>query len=97
MTQILIELDKEGEAEAQAALQDLSTDAVFIDAKRFDGETVIQVLAMLNSVTLPILAKIVIERIRANRHVVIKKNGLVISGLSADNAVKVLSELANHD
>jgi hypothetical protein len=97
MSQILIEFDKEGEAETQAALQDLSTDVAFIDAKRFDGETVLQVLAMLNSVTIPLLAKIVIERIRANRHVVIKKKGMVISGLSAENAIKVLSELAKND
>ncbi|KJH65676.1 hypothetical protein [Chromobacterium violaceum] len=97
MPQILIELDKEVEAEARTMFQNLSGDVSFIDAKRFDGAVVLQLLAMLNTVTIPLLAKIVIERIRANRHVVIKKKGLVIRGLSADNAVKVLSELAKND
>ncbi|WP_186258110.1 hypothetical protein [Burkholderia gladioli] len=97
MSQILIELDKEDEAEVRTELQNISNDVSFIDAKRFDGALVLQLLAMLNTVTIPLLAKVMTERIRANRHVVIKKKGLVISGLSADNAIKVLSELAKND
>jgi len=97
MSQIFIELDKEGETEVRTELQNLSNDVSFIEAKRFDGALVLQVLAMLNTVTIPLLAKVIIERIRANRHVVIKKDGMVITGLSADNAIKVLSELAKND
>lgn len=97
MSQIFIELDKEGEAEVRAELQSVSNEISFVDAKRFDGALVLQVLAALNTVTLPILAKVITERIRANRHVVIKKRGIVISGLSADNAIKVLSELSKND
>lgn len=97
MSQILIELDLEDEAEVRTELQNLLNDVSFIEAKRFDGALVLQLLAMLNAVTIPLLAKIIIERIRANRHVIIKKKGMVISGLSADNAIKVLSELAKND
>ncbi|POG04146.1 hypothetical protein BGP82_23110 [Pseudomonas putida] len=94
-SKILIELDKEDEVRAN--LQDLLGDVVFIDAKRFDGADVLQILAALNTVTIPVLGKIAIERIRSNRHVVIKKDGVVVSGLSADNAIKVLNKLANND
>jgi hypothetical protein len=97
MSQIFIELDKQGEAEVRVELQNLSNDVSFVEAKRFDGALVLQLLATLNTVTIPLLAKVIIERIRANRHVVIKKKGMVISGLSADNAIKVLSELAKDD
>jgi len=97
MSQILIELDLEDEAEVRTELQNLPNDVSFIESKRFDGALALQLLAMLNTVTIPLLAKIIIERIRANRHVVIKKKGMVISGLSADNAIKVLSELAKND
>ena len=97
MSQIFIELDKNDETDIRAELQSLSSDVSFIESKRFDGAIVLQLLAILNTATIPLLAKIIIERIRENRHVVIKKDGMVISGLSAENAIKVLSELTKND
>lgn len=97
MSQVLIELDTADEAVIREAFNELSDDVSIANAKRFDGATALQLLALLNTVTIPIIGKIVIERIRSNRHVVIKKKGIVISGLSANNAIKVLTELAKDD
>ena len=78
MSQILFELDNAEETEVRNTLNALHEDIIFVDAKRFDGALALQILATLNAVTIPILSKIVIERIRSNRHVVIKKKGIVI-------------------
>jgi hypothetical protein len=90
----VIELDRTEEAALREELRALAQLATLVDTQRFDGTLIVQILATLNAVTIPLLAKIVTERVRANRHVVIKKKGLTISGLSADNAIKVLSELS---
>jgi hypothetical protein len=50
-------------------------------------------LASLNAVTLPLLAKLIIESIRANRYVVVKKKGIEIKGLDVDNVIAVLREI----
>jgi hypothetical protein len=97
MSQVLIELDRTEEAALREELRALAQQATLVETQRFDGTLIVQILATLNAVTIPLLAKIVIERIRANRHVVIKKKGLTISGLSADSAIKVLSELSKDD
>ena len=97
MSQILVELDRTEEAALREELGPLGQQATLVDTQRFDGTLIIQILATLNAVTIPLLAKIITERIRANRHVVIKKKGLTISGLSAGNAIKVLSELSKDD
>jgi hypothetical protein len=97
MTKILIEFDRTEEAMLRQELANLESEITFIDTQRFDGALVVQILATLSTVTAPLLAKIIVERIRANRHVVIKKQGITISGLNADNAVKVLAELTKND
>lgn len=97
MTKILIEIDKIGEEQLRNSLLKTNGEITFIDTQRFDGELILQILATLNAVTIPLLGKIVIERIRSNKHVVIKKDGITISGLNADNAIKVLNELSKND
>lgn len=97
MTQILIELDKDEEANLRTSLQNIEGEIHYIDAKHLDGTLILQILATLNAATIPILGKIIIERIRANRHVIIKKDGVTVSGLSAEQAIKVLSELTKND
>jgi len=64
-----------------------------VEATRFDGVSVLQLLASLNAVTLPLLAKLIIESIRANRYVVVKKKGIEIKGLDVDNVIAVLREI----
>lgn len=97
MSQVLIEFDKDDEADIRNQLAAAAGDISFVEAKRFDGATVLQILALLNAVTIPLIGKIIIARMEANRHVVIKSKGISITGLSADNAVKVLKELSGDD
>ena len=97
MSQILIELDSTNEAALQEALKAVAQYVTLVRTQRFDGAPVVQILATLNPVTIPPLARIVVERVQANRHVVIKKEGLTNSGLSTDNATKVLTELSKND
>lgn len=97
MSQVLIEVDSREPAQLQESIAPVKEDVTLVEAKRFDGLLLVQILALLNAATIPILGKIIIERIKANRHVVIKKKGVVVSGLSADNAVKVLQQLAKDD
>ena len=98
MTKILIELDANDENHVRLALSEVGEqDASVIEAKRFDGALLVQILASVNAVTVPILGKIIIERIRSNRHVVVKRKGVTVSGLNADNAIKVLQSLGKDD
>lgn len=93
MTNIIVELDpKDTEANAPA-IEALGGNATVVPSERFDGVLVVQVMAAINGVTLPLLAKLISDAIRANRYVVVKKKGLEVKGLSADDAIKVLREL----
>lgn len=94
---ILIEVDKGDEEQLKEELLKTNQQIAFVDSQRFDGELIVQILAALNAVTIPLLGKIVIERIRANKHVVVKKDGITVSGLNADNAIKVITELSGDD
>lgn len=97
MEKILIEVEKCDEEQLKEELLKTNQQIVFVDSQRFDGELIVQILAALNAVTIPLLGKIVIERIRANKHVVVKKDGITVSGLNADNAIKVITELSGDD
>jgi hypothetical protein len=58
MSQILIELDRTEEAALREELRALAQQATLADTQRFDGTLIVQVLATLNAVTIPLLAKV---------------------------------------
>ena len=97
MSQVLIEVDLNDSEMLRTELSPVLYCTHFIESKRFDGVTVLQILASLNTVTIPLIGKIIIERIRANKHVVVKTKGVTISGLNADDVVKVLTRLSKND
>ena len=97
MSQVLIEVDLNDSEMLMTELSPVLDYTQFIESKRFDGVTVLQILASLNTVTIPLIGKIIIERIRANKNVVVKTKGVTISGLNADDVVKVLTRLSKND
>jgi hypothetical protein len=93
MATILIEFD-------QSVVNDeLKNFEHFIPVKsdRLDGDTVLQAVITLSSVSIPLIANIIIESIRSRKHIVIKKNGITIKGIDAQNAIKILKELDEDD
>lgn len=96
MTQVLVEVDFDDSNLLKTELSPVVEHIQFIESKRFDGIIVLQILAALNTVTIPLIGKIIIERIRANKTVVVKAKGVTISGLNADDVVKVLTQLSNN-
>lgn len=97
MNNILIELDKRDADFYTPFAQELRNYSTEIEASRFDGVLVLQILAALNTVTLPLIAKLVSESIRAKRYVVVKKKGIEIKGLNASDVISVLRELKEDD
>ncbi|EKO3903374.1 hypothetical protein AB1740_001258 [Vibrio fluvialis] len=93
MTEILLELDSCSLSEELLE----NKDVMLVKSDRFDGDSVFQLVVTLSTVSVPLIAKVVIEKIKANKHVVIKKNGIIVKGLSAENALKVIKELDEND
>ena len=81
------------------ALKDLGGYLVgeFSPKKFGGGEVAIQALVTLTTMSIPIVGKIVIERIRANKHVEIIADGKKVKGLSTENAIRVLKELSDKE
>ncbi len=97
MAHVIVEVEISDSKLLRAELSQVSEHLQFVDSKRFDGVLVLQILAALNTVTIPLIGKMIIERIRANKHVVVKTKGVSISGLDADDVVKVLTQLSKND
>jgi len=64
-----------------------------VESNRFDGSTVVQVIVYLSAVSIPWLSKIIIEAIKSDRHVKVKKDGMVIEGINPDSISDLLNEL----
>lgn len=93
MTNILIELDRKDSDIYRPLIDELGNNVTAVEASRFDGVLVLQLLASLNAVSLPLLGKLISESIRAKRYVVVRKKGIEIKGLSANDTIEVLREL----
>jgi hypothetical protein len=97
MSTVIIEVDFEDSDSLGIELSKISDYIQFVESKRFDGIVVLQILAVLNTVTIPLIGKLIVERIRANKSVVVKAKGITISGLNANDIVKVLNQLSDDD
>ncbi|WP_145477837.1 hypothetical protein [Stenotrophomonas rhizophila] len=91
MSAIVLELD----SALSGLLPADAIDAHVVDKKSFDGGEVLQVLATISVASLPWITTVVVTAIRAKKHVVIRHKGREIRGVSADEAVKILRELAD--
>lgn len=95
MTSVLIEIKPDNLSE----ITDLEKYEEFtiINSDRFDGESIVQFIVTLSAVSLPIATKIIIEKIKSNKHVIVKKDGMIVKGLNANDTMKVLKELKKDD
>ena len=62
-------------------------------AKRADAASVVlEVIAIVTPITLPLIAGIIKERIRAKKYVKVKMDGIELQGLSEQSVERILRE-----
>jgi hypothetical protein len=91
---VVLEVPKEHSGLARQ-LTELEEGQVTIGTlKRFGGESdILQVVVALSPLTIPFIAKVIVEYIRAQQSVVVKYRGVEIRGLSAENVKSVLTQI----
>lgn len=62
-------------------------------ADLLEDAAVVQAIITLTTVTLPLVANIIIEHIKAKKEITIKFNGVEIKGISEKNIKEILSSL----
>ena len=98
MVKIVIEVDKSFAKDLDDAAVNFKDEVAIISSDKFEGNSeIIQALVVLGGVTIPVIGKIIIEAIRAKKHVVVKKRGLTISGISQKNVLRILKDLSRED
>lgn len=91
---ILLELSPTDKAHIEAEIKESTLDAQVLEKKNFNGQTeILEVLIVLSTSALPIIAKLIIERIRSRKHIEVKYKGLTIKGLSEKNTIDILGKL----
>lgn len=95
---ITIELSSPTTEESEA-IDSLGDELVqIVSPKRFTGGgEILQALVLLSTVSIPVLGKIIVERIRANKHVVVMAEGKRVCGMSPESAISVLERLREKD
>lgn len=65
-----------------------------INARKFQGEPeTIQLLITLSSIIIPSIATVIVNLIRAKKHISLKYKGVEVKGISEDTVVQILNEL----
>ncbi|MDX9973061.1 MAG: hypothetical protein RBU21_08735 [FCB group bacterium] len=96
MSTLLIEIDGEFRSDLDCANAIAPGSVTFVDSDKIEGTIdIVQALLALSGIVVPVVGKVVIEAIRSRRHVVIRKNGIVVTGVTADSALRVLKELSD--
>lgn len=76
------------------ALSDLGDDAVVAKPDHFEGGAeILSAVVQVTSVTLPVIAMLIRERIKANRFIKVKMKGVEVTGASLEEVGKLLKEL----
>jgi hypothetical protein len=86
----ILRVDEGSLVELQASYPN---DVRVVEAKGLEGTHFLNVLIGLSSLTLPLITKVVIELIRARKHVSLKVDGVELTGLSEKNAKELLTQL----
>lgn len=80
------------------SLEALSDDAFARESAGFDGvDTIIVAFSSLSARLIASITKIVIEQIRAHKHIKVRHGETVIEGMSEGKVVELLERLAHHD
>lgn len=93
---LLVEIEKKDLSEFVALTADRSLGVEIVETDNLDasGVEVIKLLVPVTTAAITAAAAIIVQMLRSRRHVKIKQGGVEITGLNADNAIKVLSALS---
>jgi hypothetical protein len=93
---LLLEIEKKDLPDAMALTGDpsLGVDVVETDNLDASGVEIIKILVPFSLAAMTAATKVVVEMLRSRKHIKIKHKGVEITGLSAENAMKVLGALA---
>jgi len=79
------------------SLEALSDDAFARESAGFDGlDTIIVAFSSLSAPLIASITKIVVEQIRARKHIKVRHGKTVIEGMSEGKVVELLERLAQH-
>lgn len=91
MSKVLLEISNTYEREFLDLEQSLPGEFQIVKSNRFDGtDGLLQAIVTLSTLSIPLIAKVIIEAIRARKHVSIKVNGTTITGVSEKTVLKIL-------
>jgi len=94
MTTLILEVDMD-DGDLSELLS--SPDASLVQTDRFDGVSIAQVLVTLGGFTIPLVVQVVIAKIKAKQHIIVKKDGVTVQGIDAENAVEIIKSLSNEN
>lgn len=97
MKKLFLILD--GNFEDFAKIQnEIPKDIELFESKKSDASKFfIEALVTLSTISIPYLAEIIIEKIKSNKHIELKYEGLEVKGISEDNVMEILDKLLNND
>ena len=91
---IVLEINEKDRSLMDEFLSKYPNDVEIISVVRFDGSSdLLHAFITITTITLPLVAKIIIELIQANKHRRITKDGMEITGFSEKDTSKILEKL----
>ncbi len=91
---LIIEVESKDEHFLRTLQTSSPFEAKLFHSRRFEGEIgITEALTILATVTIPVIAKVIIELLRARKQVRIKVDGIEISGLTENTTVGILEKL----
>lgn len=90
---LIIEIPCDDSADLAQLKQEHAEDIAMVEASRFDGVTVVQLIVQLSGATIPWIAQYLMARLKAQKEVRIKTDGIEVSGMDVNNATKLLEKL----
>ena len=98
MVDVVIEVDREDSDAISQISEFIGDDSDFYEVSGFGGtEGVVAFIVTISSVTIGSISKILIESVRAKRHVKIKYKGVEISGVSEANLTGILEKISSDE
>ena len=85
-----------GDDDALVAVKSLNDNSIVTTPDRFDGGVeIVTAIVELTTVSVPVVAMLIRENLRAKRHIKVKMKGVEISGADLKDAETFLKSLAD--
>lgn len=97
MSQLLIAVPTEDEAELTALSNALHDETTTLDSKPFDGATVIQLLVPVTAASIPVLTTWIKARFEHRKNQSISYKGMKFTGYSPDEVEQLMELLEGED